>query len=119
MNGSDNRLGEVLLFVDGKKLDTFQPMIIEKETIPSGGVTIESGDSVVLSSGRGVTMNLKNVQMDVSAFFPYDKTFRVEYEGYKFPKGKKMPKSKRLRKKWKKKYFHKGTIEDCRIIGKK
>lgn len=68
--------------------------------------------------GRTYTVHMEDIKINddyLEMASDKDKLFKLVAEGWKLPKGRRMPKTKRLRKKYTKLYRYKITFEDVKI----
>lgn len=104
-------MGDMVFFVDGKEIGALN--VIEAKVELNNDELDNSKD--FRFSNREYTGTLSNVKID-SAF--KDKMadniqkFTLVAESYNFPRGNKLPKKKRIRNKWMKKYYEKHTFEN-------
>ncbi|MGD6876924.1 hypothetical protein [Bacillus infantis] len=76
---------------------------------------IHNGEDVKFSN-REYTGTLNNVQIDpifADKFLSGTQAFDIVGEGYKLPRGSRLPKKKRIRKKWMKKYAYNFKLNNC------
>ncbi|KDN91290.1 hypothetical protein MF621_004094 (plasmid) [Bacillus velezensis] len=107
INGSD-----VICTIGGKVIGSFQCAKVEVER------EVKSGDSITLFN-KEFSCTLKNVEVNKEfegKILPYNKTYNLFGTVYKLPRGKELPKKKRIRKKWMKKYRQDFRLDNC-ILG--
>lgn len=82
-------------------------------------VEVKDGDVLSLFN-KDFTITLKDIELseEFANTLMSDGLYTVVGTGYKFPRGNKFPKKKRLRKKWMKKYAHEFVLENC-VLGSK
>lgn len=64
---------------------------------------------------RTVSIDMRNVKTDMNALLNNYTPYKLIGTGYRLPKGVKLPKTKRLRKKYFKKYGYKIELDNCYI----
>ena len=108
MFGEDKQT-DITMFFDGKKIAGVQSIDMEI----GRDVEMQSTQKHLLFKGLQGTIEMKDVEIDMDFFNKMisntEKRYDVVASGSKLiiPKGKKMPKKKRLRKKFIKKHTHK------------
>ncbi|QRV11347.1 hypothetical protein JR311_20190 (plasmid) [Bacillus velezensis] len=102
-NGSD-----VICTIGGEIIGSFQSAKVKVER------EIKSGDNITLFN-KEFSCTLKNVEVE-GELLPYNKTYTLFGTIYKLPRGKELPKKKRIRKKWTKKYKQDFRLDNC-ILG--
>lgn len=120
MNEERKLLTDILVTFGGKIIGTLEAInhtvVVERKEEEYVDL---SQKNFTLMSPMGVTVDLKDVEIDpnfTGTLFSKERRLRVEAIGYKFPRGKKLPKKKRLRKKWMKKYGKKITLDNCYFV---
>lgn len=111
-NGSD-----VIVMFDGEKLGELQTFNADISNIPENK-EIKNGDNMKLFN-REYSMTLENVQINpdfVGNLINMNTAFTVKGTGYKLPRGNKLSKKKRLRKKWMKRYSYDFEFDNCKCI---
>lgn len=113
----ESDLANVMFFMDGKKIGETQSINLNTVTqeLSKEERVFSRGDTLQLLSS-GVSITVENVQISED-FFKYVPTqpYTVVATGYHYPRDRK-PKTKRLRKKWMKKYGKEMTFHNCYII---
>jgi hypothetical protein len=111
---------EVTFMFNGEKVGSTQTIDSSVEYINSPEKQIKNGENLsLLSVSRGISITCENVQISpefTNMFFPKNKKYKVVGTGYKYPRGNKLPKKKRISKKWIRKYQHEFVLNDCIII---
>lgn len=106
----------VTFFINGQKMGTMQTANLATEYIPEK--KFQNGDNLTLINNK-YTVTMEDVQLSKEFFntiLPTNKRYKVVGTGYKYPRGKKLPKKKRIRNKWIKKYQHEFVLDDCVIV---
>lgn len=99
--------------INGKVICDVKP--VEVECKPA---TRElKNESKLFTYSREYSATLKDVRFDQDRVhkFSEDIKFTLTGQRYDFPRGNKLPKKKRIRKKWKKKYLKEFTLDNCTI----
>jgi hypothetical protein len=111
------KASDVILSFDGKEMSFQSTQLTHAyEPLKDEDIEINNGDSIKVGN-FGATITLDSISLlDISPLLmPADNLYTVEFTGYRLPKGVKMPKKKRLRKKFMKKYGYQRTFENCYI----
>lgn len=110
-------MGDNVTFsINGVKMGTLQAADLTTEYIPER--EFKNGDNLRLFN-REYTVTMEDVQFSKEFFntiLPTNKRYKVVGTGYKYPRGNKLPKKKRIRNKWIKKYQHEFVLDDCLIV---
>lgn len=109
-----NSSTDIFFTVNGNVIGSIQSVDLKYEPEE---IEIKNGENITLFN-REFSCTLEDVEINeefIGKLFPSNKTFTVVGTGYKLPKGNKLPKKKRIRKKWMKKYGHEFKLEDCII----
>lgn len=100
-------LNDIVITVDGKPIGEIQSLDL------SSKVDVEDKKDMTLMN-RGFTATLENVEINPEFINMMRPTkFTVVGVGCKLPRGNKLPKKKRIRKKWMKKYRQEFILENC------
>jgi hypothetical protein len=105
---------DIFFTLNGEPMGSIQTVDIEYEPRE---IEIKNNENLTLFT-REFSCTLEDVKVDEKfrgELFPYDQTFTVIGTGYKLPRGDKLPKKKRIRKKWMKKYAHEFKLDNCLI----
>lgn len=116
MFGEAENYGAIILYHNGEVIGEFQTL--KQHTVEvhrEEDRIVKSGDNIRVISEKGATITLDNIQIDETLMIAPSRRFTIVATGYKYPRNRK-PKSKRLIKKWKKKYGKEMTFYNCRII---
>lgn len=112
---------DVLVTFDGKEIGTMQTSDIRVDTAPKddevGYREYKNGETLNVFN-REYSMTLENVEINedfIGILMPRDRKFTLIGTGFYLPRGTKVPKKKRLHKKWVKKYQKSFTLNDCVI----
>lgn len=101
---------DIVITVDGKPIGEIQSLDL------SSKVEVEDRKDMTLMN-RGFTATLENVEINPEFINMLRPTkFTVVGIGYLLPRGNKLPKKKRIRKKWMKKYRQEFTLENCMLV---
>lgn len=106
---------DIFFTVNGSMMGSIQSVDLKYEPEEK---EIKNGENLTLFN-REFTCTLEDVKINeefIGTIFPSDKTFTVVGTGYKFPRGNKLPKKKRIHKKWMKKYCHEFKLDNCKIL---
>lgn len=111
-------LSEIDVLVDGKKIGKMQTPEVnieyeDQELRNSNGMVLHT-----FTRSKTYSIELQNVQIDkgfINQTIDKSRGYKVVGEGYKLPRGNKLPKKKRIRKKWKKKYGYTFELDNCYI----
>ena len=79
---------------------------------------IKNGEDIVIFNKETI-LRIENIQFDekyAGKLIAPNQKYTVIGTGYKFPRGRSLPKKKRIRKKWMKKYSHEFELKDCMIF---
>ncbi|GIN25455.1 hypothetical protein [Bacillus licheniformis] len=76
---------------------------------------IKNGEDIVIFNKETI-LRIENIQFDAGKLTTPNQKFTVIGTGYKFPRGRSLPKKKRIRKKWMKKYSYEFELKDCMIF---
>jgi hypothetical protein len=103
------------IFIDGKSVGTLNPANIEVE-VERKDVTNGRGHKLYsYVVNKSYVARLENVQFSKDFFKLHtpDRFYKLVGTGWKLSKGKRMPKTKRLLKKYKKKYTYTIEMDNC------
>lgn len=104
-----------IVSLDGAVLGEIQTFHYEPEK-----KELKDGENLSLFSlSNGATIHMENAHINtdfLDTFIAKDRKFRVEGTGYKYPRGNTLPKKKRIRKKWMKKYHRSFIYDNCVIL---
>lgn len=120
MNGNDGQAAKFLIIdtTTGEEIAAFDsiPMATEVEYVQSVDLSSQKDISFI---NREFTGTLRNVEVEPDFIGRLLSGTRVDLVGWgiRLPRGKKMPKSKRLRKKWSKKYGEEFRFMDVLLEG--
>lgn len=107
---------DVIFTIDGKEVSQLQSFEIDAEPEINREREFKNGDNLILSN-REFTVTMEDVEFRImDKFFTYDNKFTVVGTGCKYPRGNKLPKKKRIRNKWKKKYEYTFELNDCVFV---
>lgn len=112
-NGNMINSADVVFTIDGKAIGELQTVALKPKEIE-----IKNYDSMSLFN-KDFTLTMRDVKVNpefIGKMFPENKMFTVVVVGYNLPRGNRLPKKKRLRKKWMKKYRKEFKLEDCIIV---
>ncbi|WP_405101747.1 hypothetical protein [Oceanobacillus sp. FSL H7-0719] len=110
---------EIKVTLDGESIGKMQSAEVNMLTEYKH---IKNGDNLTMFSFANSTsysINLKNVQLNKEYLkSEIDKSilYKVVGTGYKLPRGNKLPKRKRIRQKWKKKYSYGLEIDNVYTV---
>jgi hypothetical protein len=114
-NGAD-----VTFSINGKTIGTLQSFDTEIDVISPPEKEIKNGDNLsMLSLSRGATITMEDVEISkdfARTFLPMNQTYKVIATSVNYPRGNKLPKKKRIRNKWIKKYHMEVTLDNCVIL---
>lgn len=112
---------DFVVTINGEKIDSLQSFKInlkkEKEIEREEDIELINGKNMILFN-REFTITLKDVEVEkefLGKFFPCYTKFKIVGTAYKLPRGNKLPKKKRIRNKWLKKYQEIFEFNDCYI----
>jgi hypothetical protein len=119
MNNAYNGSG-VTFSINGKTVGTIQSFDTEIDVISTPEKEIKNGDNLsMFSLSREATITMENIELNdnfVRAFLPMKQTYKVIATKANYPRGSKLPKKKRIRNKWIKKYHQEITLDNCVIV---
>jgi hypothetical protein len=111
---------DVTFSINGKTIGTLQSFDTEIDVISIPEKEIKNGDNLsMLSLSRGATITMEDIEISkdfVGSFLPMNQTFKVIATKVNYPRGNKLPKKKRIRNKWIKKYHWETVLNDCVIV---
>lgn len=113
----NSKINEVIWFLNGEQVFSSEPVNVSVENIEIKRKVTEDDSDLWLRS-KECEIELKNVEFNkdfIGEELQKDMSYTLVCESYKFPRGNKLPKKKRIRKKWLKKYRQEYVIEDCII----
>lgn len=105
---------DAVFMIDGKEICKLTPLNLEADIERER--EIKSGDDLKLfNKNYAITMTNVQVNPEFAHKLIIDQKFKVVGEGYKFPRNR-LPKKKRIRNKWLKKYKREFVLDDCRLL---
>jgi hypothetical protein len=114
-NGAD-----VTFSINGTTIGTLQSFDSKVEYINTPEKEIKNGDNLsMFSLSRGATITMEDVEISgdfVKSFLPNNQTYKVVATKQNYPRGNKLPKKKRIRNKWIKKYHQEITLDNCVLL---
>lgn len=108
-------IGDAFLFFNGEKIMDVTPIEIKVDLAES--VTLNDTKELRFAN-RSYSGTFKNVEISdefKGLVLDTTQTYTVIAESYNFPRGNKLPKKKRIRSKWMKKYYRKIELENVYI----
>lgn len=112
-NGCD--LGDVTFFINGEAIGTLNAIDIEIDALDTDSTTCEEFRFPKTLAGTFTDVKINERFMGL---LPYnDHKFKFIAESYNLPRGNKLPKKKRIRLKWLKKYYKKIELDNVTIDG--
>lgn len=127
MHGNEQEAQFFMMFGD-KKVPLGEPLVasINKTIERKPENTLEQdGDNLLLKTGLSGTIEMKDVEFlgafhgNGQSLFDQHQRVNIEMTGYRLPRGKRFPKKKRIRNKWKKKYGETFMVHDVMLLPKK
>lgn len=112
MKNDSINMGDIVVTVDGRAIGSIQSIEYTSE------LEVKNGDNLKFFN-REYSGTMKNVEINtefISTLTPRQ-YYTVIGKGYNLPRGNRLPKKKRIRKKWMKKYIREFTLENCVIEG--
>lgn len=114
----DNQIdmSDVIFKVNGKEVANLQAIEATYEAQDEGN-EFKNGDNLRLYNNQ-YSFTMKNVQINpdyINKIRSLDSHYTILMTGYDLPRGKRLPKKKRIRNKWIKKYGRAVTYENCVI----
>jgi hypothetical protein len=106
------KMSDAIFILDGKVIGEMQTLNAKVETEE---IELKPNEYFKLFN-NGFTATLENVQISeefIGKFIPKNKKFTVVCSGTKLPRGRILPKKKRIRNKWIKKYKREMVLENC------
>lgn len=118
MNGEQNFAG-VFVTVDGKKIGEVQSADLSHLSNKTTALEkeLKNGEDMTLFN-KNYAATFSNVEISeefLNRLIPTNQRYTVVGTGHTYPRGNKLPKKKRIRNKWIKKYQHEFVLEDCMI----
>lgn len=109
---------DVTFFLDGKQIGNVQTIDLSNLAEQTKEKQIKDGDTVMLFN-REYSMTLENVEVDpnfINKLLPTNQLYTLVGTSIKYPRGNNLPKKKRIRNKWIKKYHKQFELENCRFL---
>lgn len=103
---------DFLITLNGKPIGNMQSADL---TLKPKEKEIKNRENLTLFN-RDMSCTIKNVEVEpdfIGKLLPVNKTYTVIGKGYRLPRGNGLPKKKRIRKKWMKKYVHDFRLDNC------
>jgi hypothetical protein len=112
-------LGDATIHINGEVIGTLNA-IDAKSIVCSPEVNLNEKEELkIINTNSCATLTIEKFEISpefVNTILPKDKLFKVVMTQANYPRGNKLPKKKRIRNKWIKKYHKKITWNDCMIL---
>lgn len=106
-------MGDVTLFLNGEAIGTTSSLEMTIGT--TGDKIVKEKDRNPMFATRELTGTFENVAFSESfkdLFLNSTRKYTAIVESYNLPRGNRLPKKKRIRNKWMKKYYEKHTFKN-------